>query len=69
MNGDYIIKGDIDGEEYLIYICGTYDNAIKVLDRILNNPTEYDKKITKEHKNLRIEFAEEKDCWWKYYCD
>ena len=55
--------------ECLVYICGTKENAEKVLDRMINNPTENDKVISEGHTNLRIKEVEEKSCWWNYNCD
>lgn len=71
MNGDYIIKGDTkEFKDCLIYITGkTYENPEKILDRMLNNPTENDKRLIKGHENFRIGFVKEKDCWWNYNCD
>lgn len=70
MNGDYVIVGDT--EQYkgcLVYICGTFENATKVLNRMLNNSTEDDKELMAKHTNFRIEFVEEEDCWWHGNCD
>ena len=67
---EYIIVGDTEKfGECLLYICGTKENAEKVLDRVINNPTEIDKKLTEGHTNLRIKEVEEKSCWWNYNCD
>ena len=42
---DFVIVGDTDKYEgCLVCVCGTYDNANKILHRMLNNPTENDKK-------------------------
>lgn len=66
MNGDYVIVGDT--EQYqgcLVCIVGnTYEKANEVLNRMLNNPTENDKQLMRDHTNFRIEFVEEEDCWW-----
>lgn len=70
MNGDYVIVGDT--KQYkgcLVYVCGTLENATKVLNRMLNNPTKDDKELMVEHTNFRIEFVEEQDCWWHGNCD
>jgi hypothetical protein len=34
------------------------------LYRMLNNPTDNDKRIIRGHTNLRIEEVSEEDCWW-----
>lgn len=68
--GDYIIIGDTkDYKDCLIYVCGPYDNAEKVLHRMLTEPDENDKRLMQDHTNLRIKFEPEQDCWWKYGCD
>lgn len=71
MNGDYVIKGDTEEfENCLVCIAGkTYEGAEEVLNRMLNNPTENDKRLMFGHTNFRIEFVEEKDCWWHGNCD
>lgn len=71
MDGDYVIIGDTDRfKDCLICIAGkTPEIANKVLDRMLNNPTENDKRLMSGHTNFRIDFAEEKDCWWHRNCD
>ena len=70
MNGDYVIVGDT--ERYkgcLVYVCGTLEHATKVLNQMLNNPTDNDKIVMNGHTNFRIEFVEEKNCWWNGNCD
>jgi hypothetical protein len=47
----------------------TLENAKEVLNRMLNNPTENDKILMSGHTNFRIDFSEEKDCWWHRNCD
>jgi hypothetical protein len=63
---EYVIVGDT--KEYkgcLIYVCGkSQENAEKMLKKVLNNPTENDKLVTKGHTNLRIEEVEDSECWW-----
>jgi len=41
----------------------------KTLSRLLNNPNDNDKRLIKNHKNLRIEEVDDKDCWWNGYLD
>ena len=67
---DYVIVGDT--EQYkgcLVCVCGTPDNAEKVLHRMLTNPNDNDKKLMQDHHNFRIEEVPEKDCWWHGNCD
>jgi hypothetical protein len=68
--GDYIIIGDTKKYEgCLVYVCGTLDSANNCLQRMLNNPTEYDKRLMRDHSNLRIKKVQEEDCWWHGNCD
>lgn len=71
MNGNYIIIGDTYRyKDCLVCIAGnTLENAKEVLNRMLNNPTENDKILMSGHTNFRIDFSEEKDCWWNRNCD
>jgi hypothetical protein len=66
MNIEYVIVGDT--EKYngcLIYTVGiSYERAEQTLNRMLNNPTENDKRVMKGHVNFRIEEADKGDCWW-----
>lgn len=67
---DHVIVGDT--EYYngcLVYVCGTLDNARKVLHRMLTNPTDDDKRELQRHRNLRIEEVPARDCWWHGNCD
>lgn len=44
----------------------TEEEARKVLERMINAPTENDKLLTKGHTNLRLKKTEPKDEWWNY---
>ena len=68
---EYIIKGDTERyEDCLVLVCGnTKEGAERVLNRLLNNPTDNDKRLIKDHKNLRIAEVDDKDCWWNGYLD
>ena len=77
---EYIIVGDVyaqkDGVKLLrndgclVLICGkSYENAQASLNRILTNPDENDKKLMKDHENLRIEEVKDEDCWWNFGTD
>lgn len=67
---EYIIVGDTDKyKECLIYVCFSKENAEKVLDRVLNNPTEDDLRMTKGHTNLKVIGIPDRDCWWNYGTD
>lgn len=63
---EYVIVGDTKNYDgCLIMVCrGDRNFAEKVLQRMLNNPTQNDKRCMEGHTNLRIEEVEEKDCWW-----
>lgn len=68
--GDYIIIGDTKNyKDCLVYVCGTYDHAEEVLNRMLTNPNNNDKALMQDHYNFRIEEVSEKDCWWHGKCD
>ncbi len=68
---EYIIVGDTkEFNDCLVFTCGTsYEHAEEILDRILNNPTENEKRVMKGHKNLRIETVSDDECWWNGNCD
>lgn len=68
---EYIIKGDTERyKDCLVLVCGTSKaHAENVLSRLLNNPTDNDMRLIKDHKNLRIEEVVDKDCWWNFNCD
>lgn len=68
---EYVIVGDVNGiRDCLIYVCGfSLEHAKRVLDRMLNNPTEDDKKAMVGHTNLKIREVNSMDCWWNYNCD
>ena len=61
----WIIIGDTkDNKDCLIYVCGSKENAEKVIERMLNNPDENDKRTMKNHFNLRIKETKPKEEWW-----
>lgn len=63
----YIIKGDSKNfKNCLVFVIGhcTEEYAKSVLNRVKNNPTDNDKRVTKGLSNLRIEEVTEEDCWW-----
>jgi hypothetical protein len=63
---EFVIIGDTAKyKDCLVGLAGT-DRACaeEVLDRMVNNPTENDKAISKGHYNLRIKEVASKDCWW-----
>jgi hypothetical protein len=67
---DYVIAGDTkDYEGCLVCVCCTLDHANEVLDRMLNNPTDSDKRLMRGHHNLRVAEVPEEDCWWHVNCD
>lgn len=68
---EYIIKGDTERfDSCLVCVCGnSLKEAEKSLSRMINNPTENDKRLIKDHTNLRIEEVADKDCWWNFNCD
>lgn len=68
---EYVIVGDTENYKgCIVYVCGvSEDRANEVLYRMMNNPTENDKVISKGHRNLRIERVPKEDCWWNGYLD
>lgn len=68
---EYIISGDTPQyKDCLVLVCGkSYGNAQASLSRMLTNPTENDKKLMKDHTNLRIEEVKDEDCWWNFGTD
>lgn len=70
MGMNYVIVGDTDRYiDCLVCVAGnTYEDAEHVLDRMLNNPTENDKRLMVGHTNFRIEFVENRNCWWNDNC-
>ena len=74
MSGEYIITAeyDINGKpaRCLVTLAGdTLECAENVLNRMVNNPTEKDKRLIKTGEHLKVEFVDAKDCWWRYDCD
>lgn len=64
---DYIIEGDTERfEGCLICVAGnTKEYAEKLLNRMLTNPTENDKRLMNGHRNLRIKEVPAEKCWWR----
>ena len=71
MTGEYVIIGDTDQfSDCLVSTAGkTYNAAAEILNRMLHNPTDNDKKLMDGHKNFRIGFVESDKCWWNFNCD
>ena len=65
-NSDFIIVGDTERGECLVYVSGRKrENAEEDLKRMLNNPTENDKRLMARHSNFRIKEVPVEDCWWR----
>ena len=62
----FIIVGDTDQYEgCLVCVAGsTQEKAEETLDRMLNAPTENDKRIMEGHRNFRVKEVEKEKCWW-----
>ena len=71
MGSEYIIIGDTEQfKDCLVCVCGSsFKHANETLYRMLNNPTEHDKKMMAGHKNFKINEVSEENCWWNYGCD
>ena len=70
-NIEYIIVGDTDRfGECLVYVCGkSKEHAENVLHRMQTEPTDQDKRMLDEHKNLRVKEVQSEHCWWNHGCD
>lgn len=68
---EYVIIGDTEQyKDCLVCLCGSsLKHAQKILKRMVNNPTNNDKRLMERHTNFRIKEVAEKDCWWNYGCD
>ena len=67
---DFVIIGDTkDYDGCLVCVCGTQDHANEVLDRMLNNPNDNDKRLIDGYYNLRVKEVPKEDCWWRGNCD
>lgn len=70
--GDYIITGlTKEHGRCLVYVLGrtTEDMAKKMLEEFINNPTDNEKKLQKDHTDFQIEYVELDECWWRGNCD
>lgn len=62
---EWIIVGDFGKlGECLIRPAGTKQDAEKLLDRMLTNPNDNDKRLMKDAQNLRIKEVESAKAWW-----
>ena len=63
---EYIIIGDTENyKDCLVCVCGTSLNwANAELYRMLNNPTDNDKRLMQGHTNLRVKEVLAENCWW-----
>ena len=63
---EYLIVGDTKNyKDCLIYRCGdNRENAEKILNRLLNNPSNDDKIVSKGHFNIKIKKIDDSECWW-----
>lgn len=66
MADEYIIVGDTDKyTECLVATCGKSEEwANEVLQRMLTNPTENDKRLMERHHNFKVKKIAGEDCWW-----
>ena len=63
----YIIVGDTEKYgECLVWVLGsqTRERAEEVLQRILSNPRDDEKRDIERHTNLRVKEVKSEDCWW-----
>ena len=68
---EYVIKGDTPRfDNCLVCVCGkSKEYADEVLYKMINNPSDNDKRLIKDHINLRVEEVRDEDCWWNLNCD
>ena len=68
---EYIIVGDSDKYKGCLLYCGfkEKEQAERVLNQMLNNPTWGDEQVMLGKSNIRVQEVESKDCWWNYNCD
>lgn len=63
---EYIIVGDSDKYKGCLLYCGfkEKEQAERVLNRMLNNPTRGDEQIMRGKSNIQVQEVASKDCWW-----
>lgn len=63
---EHLIVGDTENhKDCLIYRCGNNrEDAEKILERLLNNPNNDDKFVSKGHFNIRLKEIDNSECWW-----
>ena len=68
---EYIIVGDTEKyKDCLVCVCGSdKEDAERALNRMLNNPTDNDKRLMERHSNLKVKKVHKDSCWWRYGCD
>ena len=68
---EYIIVGDTERYTSCLVSVGyqTIEDAEQAINRMLNNPTENDKRVIEGHINLRVKPVNSEDCWWNYCTD
>ena len=68
MRKEYIIIGDSDKygyKECLVCLAGnTKERAEEILNRMLIDPNENDKKLIEGHSNLKIKEVDGEKAWW-----
>lgn len=67
MSKRYIIVGDTETSKgCLVMTCGaSKERAEEVLNKLLSDPEEQDKRMIEGHTNLRVEEVDSSDCWWE----
>lgn len=68
---EYVIKGDTERfKDCLVFVCGSSEErANEILNRMLTNPNDNDKRLIKGHSNLRVTKVQKDFCWWNKGCD
>ena len=63
---EFIIIGDTDRfDGCLVCLAGkTKERAEEILNQMLTNPTDNDRKLMERHRNFRIKEVESESAWW-----
>ena len=63
---EYIIVGDSEKCKGCLLYCGfkEKEQAERVLNRMLNNPTRGDEQIMRGKSNIRVQEVASEACWW-----
>ena len=66
---DSATSGSVTAGPWNVTALKEKEQAERVLNRMLNNPTRGDEQIMRGKSNIRVKEVASKDCWWNYNCD